>query len=94
MKIRVTFQRIIALIPIADDKRQTKEECSDPLTKSVSASVPSNSVTESVVDPVIMATRVDSLSLSIERDGFRSDLASSARSQNEERSKPLGSNNL
>ena len=47
-----------------------KEECSDPLTKSVSASVPSNSVTESVADPVIMATRVDSLSLSTERDGF------------------------
>ena len=47
-----------------------KEECSDPLTKSVSASVPRNSVTESVADPVIMATRVDSLSLSTERDGF------------------------
>jgi hypothetical protein len=47
-----------------------KEECSDPLTKSVSASVSSNSVTESVPDPVIMATRVDSLSLSTERDGF------------------------
>ena len=46
-----------------------KEECFDPLTKSVSASVPSNSVTEPVADPVIMATRVDSLSLS-ERDGF------------------------
>ena len=40
------------------------------LTKSVSASVSSNSVTESVPDPVIMATRVDSLSLSTERDGF------------------------
>ena len=47
-----------------------KEECSDPLTKGVSASVPSNSVTESVADPVILATRVDSLSLSTERDGF------------------------
>ena len=47
-----------------------KEEYSDPLTKSVSASVPSNSVIESVADPVIMATRVDSLSLSIERGGF------------------------
>ena len=47
-----------------------KEERSDPLTKSVSASVPSNSVTESVADPVTMATRVDSLSLSTERDGF------------------------
>jgi hypothetical protein len=47
-----------------------KEECSDPFTKSVSASVPSNSVTESVADPVIMATQVDSLSLSTERDGF------------------------
>ena len=47
-----------------------KEECSDPLTKSVRASVPSNSVTESVADPVIVATQVDSLNLSIERDGF------------------------
>jgi hypothetical protein len=47
-----------------------KEECSDPLTKSVSASVPSNSVIESVADPVTMATQVDSLSLSNGRDGF------------------------
>ena len=47
-----------------------KDECSDPLTKSVSASVPSNYVTESVADPVIMATRVDSLSLSTARDRF------------------------
>jgi hypothetical protein len=47
-----------------------KEECSDPLTKSASASVPSNYVIESVADPVILATRVDSLSLSTERDGF------------------------
>ena len=30
----------------------------DPLAKSVSASVPSNYVTESVADPVMMATRV------------------------------------
>ena len=46
-----------------------KEEWSDPLTKSVSASVPSNSVTESVADPVIMATRVDNLSWAAERAG-------------------------
>ena len=47
-----------------------KEECSEPLTKSVSASVPSNSVNESVADPLIMATRVDCLSLTTGRDGF------------------------
>ena len=47
-----------------------KEECSDTLTKSVSASVPSNSVTKPVADPVIMATQVDSLSLSTEHDRF------------------------
>ena len=58
------------IIAFKPNQRQMKEECSDPLTKSVSASVPSNSVTESVANPVIMATRVDSLSLSTERDGL------------------------
>ena len=47
-----------------------KKDCSDPLTKSVSALVPNNSVTESVADPVIMETQVDSLSLSTDRNGF------------------------
>ena len=46
-----------------------KEECSDPLTKSVSASVPSNSVTEPVADPAIMAIRVDNLDCATERAG-------------------------
>jgi len=46
-----------------------KEECSDPLTKSVSASVPSNSVTEPVADPAMMAIRVDNLSWAAERAG-------------------------
>ena len=58
------------LNPITIENIQIKEEYSYPLTKSASASVPSNSVIESVADPVIMATRVDSLSLSTERDGF------------------------
>ena len=47
-----------------------KKESSDTLIKSARPSVSSNYVIESVADPVIMATRVDSLSLSTERDGF------------------------
>ena len=58
------------LNPVTIENRQIKEEYPYPLTKSASASVPSNSVTESVADPVIMATRVDSLSLSTEHGGF------------------------
>ena len=57
------------LNPVTIENRQIKEEYPYPLTKSASASVPSNSVTEPVADPAMMAIRVDNLSWAAERAG-------------------------
>ena len=58
------------LNPVTIENRQIKEEHPYPLTKSASASVPSNSVIAPVVKPGMPVARINSLGWATKRGGI------------------------